>query len=295
MLRIADLAKSYGDHPVLQSVSLEADAGQIVGLAGPNGAGKTTMLKCILGVVHADAGTITVDGVDARAAPLAARRVVGYAPSETALYHGLRAVELLDLAIGFHPAGSPTRGRALLDALEVPPRRRVRNLSHGMKRKVLLAQVLASGSPMLILDEPLEAFDPDARRVAIDLLREAAASGHGILCASHDLASTQVLCDRVAFLSGGLILREGPTGELMAEAGRLVHVVLREERTVDALPAHPGWTWTGTGRAWTLVHGDDPEVAIARLTNLPIASLRSGGASLDEVFAALFRQRNDEP
>lgn len=290
MLRIADLAKSYGDHPVLQSVSLEADAGQIVGLAGPNGAGKTTMLKCILGVVHADAGTITVDGVDARADPLAARRVVGYAPSETALYHGLRAVELLDLAIGFHPAGSPTRGRALLDALEVPPRRRVRNLSHGMKRKVLLAQALASGAPLLVMDEPMEAFDPAARHVAIALLREAAASGRAVLCSSHDLLSTEQLCDRVVFLRDGKVLREGPTGALLAEAGRLVHVTLRSPIVETALPTRGGWSWSGGGTNWTLVHDGSPEDVLAVLADLPIASIRTGDGTLDEVFGALYAE-----
>lgn len=290
MLTIRNLHKSYGTTSVLQGVALQVDPGQTVGIVGPNGAGKTTLLKCIVGVVHPDAGTIAIDGVDAIANALDARRQIGYAPSETSLYHQLRASELLEFAIGFHPQADRALGLSLLDELGVPRRRRIGALSHGMKRKVLLAQAIASGGPLLILDEPMEAFDPAARRVAVTLLREAAAAGRAVLCSSHDLMSTERLCDRVVFLHGGLVLRDGPTGTLLAEAGRLVHVTLRTPIDATALPTHHGWQWTGAGTNWTLVHEGSPEDVLLPLASLPIASIRTGDGSLDEVFAALYAE-----
>lgn len=288
MLIVRKLRKSYGVSPVLQGVSLQVRAGKIVGLVGPNGAGKTTLLKCIVGVVHADAGTIEVGDVDARSDSLAARRLIGYSPSETALYHRFPAADLLKFAIGFHPRADLARGLTLLDELGVPRRRRIGALSHGMKRKVLLAQAIASEAPLLILDEPMEAFDPAARSVAIDLLQEAASTGRAILCSSHDLASTERLCDRVVFLHGGCVLREGPTGTLLAEAGRLVHITLRTPMIESQLPQQSGWTWSGSNTSWTLLHGGAPEDVLAAIATLPIASIRTGNGSLDEVFAALY-------
>ena len=288
MLTVHNLRKSYGPTPVLQGVSLEVHAGEIVGLVGPNGAGKTTLLKCIVGIVHADSGAIEVGTIDALADSLAARRMIGYSPSETALYHRMRAADLLRFAIGFHPHSNISQGLALLDEFGVPGRRRVSALSHGMKRKVLLAQAISSGAPILILDEPMEAFDPAARQVAIDLLQEAASSGRTVLCSSHDLASTERLCDRVVFLHGGRVLREGPTGTLMAEAGRLVHITLRTPMTANELPQHPGWKWSGNSTNWTLLHGGSPEDVLTSIATLPIASIRTGDGSLDEVFAALY-------
>ena len=291
MLSVCALKKSYGSSAVLRGVSLHVASGEIVGLVGPNGAGKTTLLKCVLGVIHVDGGTIDVCGVDAIRKSLAARKLIGYAPSETSLYHRLRAGELLDFATRFHPHSDRTAGLALLDELGVPRRRRISALSHGMKRKVLLAQALSSGAPVLILDEPMEAFDPAARRVAVDLLREAAATGRAILCSSHDLASTERLCDRVAFLQSGQVIREGLTGALLAETGRVVHLTFRHPVEQSELPKMDGWQWSGGGTNWTLLHDASPETVLPALAVLPIASIRSGG-SLDEVFGALYQKPN---
>lgn len=295
MLQVRDLFKSYGTAAVLDGVSLTVAQGEIMGLAGPNGAGKTTLLKCILGVVRPDSGGIQVRDVNARCDPLKARRLIGYAPSETALYHGLRADELLDFATRFHPERDLAFGRTLLDDLGVPRRRRIRQLSHGMKRKVLLAQVLATRAPLMILDEPMEAFDPDARRIAVDLLRTSAQAGHAVLCASHDLANTQALCDAVAFLSRGRIVREGSMHDVTRETARIIHITLKAPREANTLPARPGWSWSGDGLHWTLVHDDEPSEALTHLADVPIATLRSGAQSLDEVFASLYRDGSGEP
>jgi ABC-type multidrug transport system ATPase subunit len=159
-----------------------------------------------------------------------------------------------------------------------------------MKRKVLLAQALASGAALLIMDEPMEAFDPAARRVAVSLLRRAADSGRAILCSSHDLVSTERLCDRVIFLRHGEVLREGPTGMLLAEAGRIVHITLRSPMEEHSLPQRDGWKWSGSGTNWTLLHESSPEAVLNALAHLPIAAIRTGDGSLDEVFGALYRE-----
>ena len=219
---------------------MDVQSGSIVGLIGPNGAGKSTLLRCIMGIVQPDHGTITVDGIDAVSDALNARGRIGYAPSETALYHRMTAFDLLRFALAFHKSADLDRGRELLNLFAVPLERRVRHLSHGMKRKILLAQVLASGAPLLVLDEPMEALDPEARRCVEDLLRCAADEGSGVLFSSHDLASTERLCSRIVFLHKGNVVREGNAAELFAEAGRMLTLVLRRPFAKKDLPTGEG-------------------------------------------------------
>jgi ABC-type multidrug transport system ATPase subunit len=157
-----------------------------------------------------------------------------------------------------------------------------------MKRKVLMAQALVCGTGLIVLDEPVEALDPEARRCVEGLLRTAADDGAAVLLSSHDLTSTERLCDRIAFLHSGEIVREGSAVELTAEAGRVLRVSLREDRTMDQLPTAKGWTWTGSGRRWTLIYEGHAEIVLRALSTLPIAGVRDGAVSLEEVFEALY-------
>ena len=291
-LSFAQVSRKFGPTTALDGVSLAAAEGEILGLVGPNGAGKSTLLRCLVGLVRPDAGQIVVRGVDAVQDPLAARRLIGYAPSETALYHRMSAAELLRFAIAFHDSADLDQGLRLLDSLEVPRARRVGNLSHGMKRKIMVAQALASGAPVLVLDEPMEALDPEARRLVESLLRGAADAGRMVLFSSHDLMSVERLCHRAAFLRRGRIVRVGRGDALAAEAGRVLHLQLREPRLAAALPTRAGWRWRGQGQRWTLSYHDQPEQVLPALGGLPISGIRDECGSLEEVFDALY---GDDP
>ena len=287
MLSICNLSRRFNQQQVLDGVSLQVDPTEILGLVGPNGAGKSTLLRCVIGLVRPDQGTIQVGAVDALTHSLEARSLIGYGPSETALYHRMRAGELLEFALSFHESADLDEGRALLQRFEVPVRRRVRHLSHGMKRKILLAQALASGAGLLLLDEPMEALEPEARRMGERLLRARARDGAAVLFSSHDLASTERLCDRIAFLHQGAIIREGRAAELQSAASSVLRLTLREPVSVGSLPTHKGWVWQGERTSWTLRHEDAIEVTLGRLQHLPIAGINDGSESLEDLFAAL--------
>ncbi len=287
-LQARGVTKAYQGRPVLWEVSLEVAPGEILGLVGPNGAGKTTFLKCVAGVARPDAGSIRLDGVDAAAHPVEARRRFGYAPGDPRLYDRLRVAELLDFLLAFHPSADPAGARRLVQELGVPLEQRAGRLSHGMKRKVLLAQALASGAPLLLLDEPLDGLDPEVRRTAEDLLLEAAGGGRAVLLSSHDLASVQRTCQRVAFLRQGRLLDQGPVAAFLERIRGVLAVELREARTRESLPWRPGWRWRGGGNRWQLVAPEPLEEVLRELAVLPLAEVRSTGASLEEVFEALY-------
>ena len=282
------VSHAFGTHNVLQGVSLTIERGEIVGLIGPNGAGKSTLLRTMVGIIRPDQGKVRICGADAVRDSLAARRQIGYAPSETALYHQMTSEELLAFAIAFHPQADLQVGLTLLEALGVPHDKRLGKLSHGMKRKIVLAQAIASGGPVIVLDEPTEALDPEARRMVEAQLRKEAEGGRAVLFSSHDLTSVERLCHRAAFLRRGKIVRSGAAAELAAETGQLLHLEFRTPLQREQLPAGSDWIWQGQATRWSLQHKDAVEEVLAVISKLPVAGIRDGGGSLEEVFDALY-------
>lgn len=302
MLIAQDVVKRYGAREVLRGVSLEVRPGEIFGFVGPNGAGKTTFLKCVVGVARTDAGSIRVSGTDARSDALAARRMIGYAPGETAMYDGMSVNAMLRFLIGFHADADLAQGLSLIDGFGLPRNQRVRALSHGMKRKVLLAAAIASGAPLLMLDEPMEGLDPEARRQVERLLREEAARGRTVFFSSHDLASVERICDRVAFLRAGRLMECGPVTEMLERAGSVLWVRFRTPLAAAALPRGKGWRWESAQRGddehsdrWRLTHLGDLPAVLAALALLPVAGLRDASGGLEEVFAALYGPEEAQP
>lgn len=293
MIRARDIQKAYGRTTVLRGVSLDVKPGTIHGFVGPNGAGKSTFLKCLVGVVHPDSGDLEIDGVDARRNALEVRRRVGYAPAETSLYHRMRAVELLDFAIRYHPASDLDRGKRLLDDLGIPHNRKVGDLSHGMKRKVILAQAIASNAPVMIMDEPMEALDPEARRIVEGLFRDECRKGRTIFLSSHDLFSTQRLCSRVTFLHHGRVLRDGPVEDLLSGLPGRIHVQLRTPMDAASLPKNDGLSWTGEGLNWQVSFKAPLEDVTRLLSTLPLASLKDDSSNLEDLFERLYEHESE--
>ena len=288
MIRTESLNKHYGEKPVLQGVNLQVRAGEIFGFVGPNGAGKTTFFKCLLGIVRPTSGAIEIGGQDAIGQPLLARQRCAYAPGETALYEQQTGLGFLKFALSFHSNSDTTQGLHLLEEFRLPLHQKVREYSHGMRRKLLLAQAIASNADVLLLDEPMEGLDPEARRRVEEILQKEARSGKTVFYSSHDLASVERICDRVAFLDQGKILKCAPISEVLAKTARAIQLFFDREMTMEELPHADGFQWTGGQARWTL-HYEGPLVdAISVVSGLPVLSIRDSSASLEEVFAVLY-------
>lgn len=288
MIRVHGMRKRYGEQEVLRGVSLEVSRGELFGFVGPNGAGKTTFLKCLLGIARADSGTMEMAGKDVLRHPLEARRLCAYAPSETAMYDHLRVDAMLRFALSFHAQADLARGRELLERFALPQRKRVRALSHGMKRKLLLAQALASGTPILLLDEPMEGLDPEARRDLESLLKAEAAQGRTVFFSSHDLASVERVCDRVAFLRQGELLECDRVDTILERMAHVLRLHLREAMTLEQLPQDPSLHWRGEGQHWQLSFEGELAKVLPHLQKLPLVGLRDASGGLEEVFEALY-------
>ncbi|TKX49061.1 ABC transporter ATP-binding protein [Halorubrum sp. ASP121] len=228
-LAVEGLTKRFGDGDdavvAVDDVSLTVERGSVVGLLGPNGAGKTTLIKCALGIVIPDAGSVRVFGNDVRDGRRAA-----YADVDAMLegarndYWRLTVRENLRYFAtisGVDPDSVAARHDRLLDRLDLADKADtpVRDLSRGMKQKVSLASVLAGGAELVFLDEPTLGLDVEsARTLRAELRRLAAEEGLTIVVSSHDMTTIEAVCDRVVMLSNGRIVADDTVEALLGAA-----------------------------------------------------------------------------
>jgi iron complex transport system ATP-binding protein len=211
-----------GGRAVLKDVSLSVRPGELVGVLGPNGAGKTSLLRAGLGLLPLQAGEVTIAGHAIAALSVANRaRQVGYLPQERRVGWNLAIERIVQLGCPDLPAGE-ARALALACLSRVGLAdfigRGVLDLSGGERARVLLARLLATRGSLLVADEPTAGLDPDAQFLALDLLRQEAARGAGVVVTLHDLALAARTCDRLVILGGGLIAADGEAGDVLTPA-----------------------------------------------------------------------------
>jgi ABC-2 type transport system ATP-binding protein len=219
MIRLHRLNKSYGALRAVRDLDLEVPAGQLFCFLGPNGAGKTTTIKMMTGLVRPDGGEIVLDGVDARRDPVEARRRLGYIPDMPYLYERLTVVEYLEF-VGrlYEVPRDELRRRAgeYLEIFSLGEKRGalIRNLSHGMRQRVIYAATLLHEPRVLLVDEPFVGLDPHSIRLIKDLLRARTRQGVTIFMTTHILAIAEEIADRIGIIDGGCLAACGTLDEL---------------------------------------------------------------------------------
>jgi len=229
------LEKRYGDKLALGGVDLRVEPGELIGLLGPNGAGKSTLTKIACGLVRAGAGSAEVNGAPAGSAE--ARAAIGYLAELFRFPDWLSADELLGLhqRLAGAPGEEAERTELLsLVGLEESADVRVDAMSKGMQQRLGIAQALVGAPSLLLLDEPTSALDPMGRRVVRDLLRELRSRGVAVLLNSHLLSEVELVCDRVAILSAGVVVAEGAPGDLTQPRGLEVETESGSQSYPDA-------------------------------------------------------------
>ncbi len=223
MLAIADLRKTYGSLVALEGLNLEVHPGEILALLGPNGAGKSTAVKCLVGMLKPDSGTVHVDGLDALGAP-ASRRLIGYLPEVARLHETLTPWEFLLLKgrlFDLEDAAIAARAERLLAGFGLLERRDepMVAFSKGMLQKVSMSAALLTDPKLLVFDEPLSGLDVTTAQVVKELMHEFAGRGGAVLHCSHLLDVVEHTAHRIAVLDKGKLLAQGTAAELRAQAG----------------------------------------------------------------------------
>lgn len=230
VIDLQGLSKRYGTFTALNDLTLRVAAGQILGLIGPNGAGKTTAIKILVGLIRPTAGSARIAGVDCVSESRKIKHLVGYMPDKFGSYDNMRVHEYLDFfGASF---GIPRRRRIprIEEVMEITGTTYMRDkfvesLSHGMQQRVGIARTLLHDPRVLILDEPANGLDPQARVEMRDLLIRLAASGKTLLVTSHILTELSRICHRMAILTHGQLRAFGTVEEI----GRQVS----QQRTIE--------------------------------------------------------------
>jgi ABC-2 type transport system ATP-binding protein len=226
-LDIRNLVKNF-DRPAVDGLDLAVRTGEFYALLGPNGAGKTTTLRMIAGVLRPDAGTIRVEGIDALADPVAAKRIMAWISDEPMIYDKLTPYEYLEFVAGLwgvEPALAEARAQELLDWLDLAEnaQQRCEGFSRGMRQKVALAGALVHEPHLIILDEPLTGLDAGSARQVKTVLRERVQAGGTIIMTTHILEVAERMADRIGVIAHGKLIAEGTLEELRLQAGNGVN------------------------------------------------------------------------
>lgn len=233
---VHDLWKRYGATEAVRGVSFSVEPGEVFGLLGPNGAGKTSTIECLIGLREADSGRLTVCGLDARKEPRAVKQKIGVALQSTALQDKVTPREALRLFGSFYRAAASPEELlerfGLVGKADAP----YDSLSGGQRQRLALALAFVNRPEVVLLDEPTTGLDPQARQeVHAEILRMKR-DGHTVLLSTHYLEEAEQLCDRVAIVDRGRVIRSGSPRELMASQAGPTAITL----TLSS-PALPGW------------------------------------------------------
>jgi ABC-2 type transport system ATP-binding protein len=286
-IRTHALTKYYGAVIGVEALSLEVAQGEVFGFLGANGAGKTTTIRMLLDLVRPTSGAASVLGFDCQHQGLDARAQIGYLPGEMPVYPELTGTRYLSFLASLRSrSASPARLEFLLrrfDVSDLDLRRRMRDYSHGMKRKLGLIQALMTDAPLLILDEPTSGLDPlmiEAFGETIDELRKAGKTT--IFMSSHILSEVDRVCQRIGLVRHGRLAAVRTLAELRAQAARRVAVTFSTPVCKD-VPSLAGVAVVSREpQRWVLdVSGSLGEL-VSSLNGLPVADMTMDAFSLDE-------------
>lgn len=222
MLKIEHLTKTYGEKKAVDDLSLHIQAGELYGFIGHNGAGKTTTLKAVAGILQFDAGEIYIDGKSIRTEPLACKRELAYIPDNPDLYDFMSGIKYLNFIADIFGVSADDRQERIRDyaarfELTEDLAQPITAYSHGMKQKLAIIAAWLHQPKLVIMDEPFVGLDPKASHLLKGMMRELCDRGGAIFFSTHVLEVAEKLCDKVAIIKGGRLIRSGTMEEVKGD------------------------------------------------------------------------------
>lgn len=214
MLRINNLTKTYGDKKAVDDLTLHIQAGEIYGFIGHNGAGKTTTLKSVVGILGFDEGEIFIDGMSIKEKPLECKKIIAYIPDNPDLYDFMTGIQYLNFVADIFEIPATERLERIHKYADIFEIRNdlaqpLSSYSHGMKQKLAIISALIHNPKLIIMDEPFVGLDPKASHILKEIMREICADGGAIFFSTHVLEVAEKLCDKVAIIKNGRLIKCG--------------------------------------------------------------------------------------
>ena len=222
MLDIQHLTKTYGEKKAVDDLTLHIAPGEIYGFIGHNGAGKTTTLKSVVGILQFDQGEITISGKSIKTDPLACKRLLAYIPDNPDLYDYMTGIKYLHFIADVFGVDAQTRReriRTYADTFELTGdlAQPIAAYSHGMKQKLAIIAAWLHDPRLIVMDEPFVGLDPKAAHTLKGMMRQVCDNGGAIFFSTHVLEVAEKLCDKVAIIKGGRLIRSGTMEEVKGD------------------------------------------------------------------------------
>ena len=222
MLDIQHLTKTYGEKKAVDDLTLHIAPGEIYGFIGHNGAGKTTTLKSVVGILQFDQGEITISGKSIKTDPLACKRLLAYIPDNPDLYDYMTGIKYLNFIADVFGVDAQTRReriRTYADTFELTGdlAQPIAAYSHGMKQKLAIIAAWLHDPRLIVMDEPFVGLDPKAAHTLKGMMRQVCDNGGAIFFSTHVLEVAEKLCDKVAIIKGGRLIRSGTMEEVKGD------------------------------------------------------------------------------
>lgn len=297
MILTEGLCKQFDEFLAVDGVSLDVGGGEVMALLGPNGAGKTTTLRMLTSVLRPTRGWARVAGYDVVEQPARVRACVGVLTEQHGLYERMPALEYLDFFGQVYGLDASSRKKRILELLEIFGleayiRRRIGEYSKGMRQKLALARALLHNPPILLLDEPTSAMDPESARLVRDSIRELRSANRTILICTHNLTEAEELSDQIAIIRRGRIIAQGSPADLkqrlLGPAEFEVRLAISFNGRLPSLG--DGIIFTTMGEDWLRFRTECPQETNPRLLlglfeqGFPVVSLHEVPRSLEQVY-----------
>ena len=292
-IELNHLTKRYGNAGGIEDVTFQVAKGEIFGFIGPNGAGKSTTIRTLLNFLYPTSGTAKILGKDVVTEAKNLRQHIGYLPSEVHYYDDMKVKELFRFSAGFYPGDSSKHALELAERLQLDTTRKIEDLSFGNKKKVGIIQALMHEPQILILDEPTAGLDPLMQSIFFELLKELQQKGTTIFFSSHYLSEVQKLCNRVAIIKDGRMIKIENMEDLHAKQFKKVHLhfhnkwdqkirlegVLQENKTVNS---------------YEFIYNGHTRNLLDQLVTIPFDDVTIEEPSLEEIFMHYYEKEAGE-
>lgn len=293
VIETVELRKNYGKHEAVRGLNLSVQAGSVCAFLGQNGAGKSSTIKMLLGMVHPTSGTGSILGhrIDREEDSLLIRQKVAFVAEDKRLYDYMTVAQIIRFTKAFFPRWNHDFERRLIKQFELPPERRIRQLSKGMRTKLALLLGFARGCELLILDEPTEGLDPIAIEDVLQILVSLVAQGTTVFFSSHQIVEVEQIADRVLMIDRGQLVLDAPVDQVK-EQYRQIHAVFPEpveERDFRVAGIEAVRT---EGRTVSLIASHNVDSIIEHVRMLHAGAIDVVPVSLKEIFIGKVRARS---
>lgn len=284
VIETTNLTKYYGKARGIIDVNLTVNEGEIFGFIGPNGAGKSTTIRTLLSLIFKTSGEARIFGLDCEKERKTILADIGYLPSEVFYYDNMRAIDLFRYSASFYQKDCTAKTEELASALELDLNKKIEDMSLGNKKKVGIVQGLLHSPRLIILDEPTSGLDPLMQRTFFELIKEENQRGATVLFSSHILSEVQRICDRVAIIKEGRIIKTQKISELQQGAYKKVTFTVTGREKPDAFSIDGAMNAEVKGETVSFLFQGSCNLLLNEIGKYPLANVDITEPSLEEIF-----------